>query len=567
VTENPSLVSAPLLIVGAGPVGLALAGDLASRGHAVTIIERSDGTIEQPRMDMVGVRTMEFCRRWGIVPAVESSPYNRDLAQDNVYVTGLTGYELSRESFPSMRASRPPEQSPQKRERCPQDMFDPILRDWVRTFPAVDIRYRRELVGFAEHSNGVVARVLDRDSEQTSEIETPFLIGCDGAASLVAKSVGGTMEGTGVLSYTTNIIFRAPQLMSLHDKGEAYRFIILGPEGMWSTIVAINGYDRWRMSITRTPPEGFTRTQIEAAIRRAVGIDFAFEILSVTSWTRRELVAASYGAGRVFIAGDAAHVMSPTGGFGMNTGIGDAVDLSWKLDAVLRGWGGPALLDSYSIERPPVAVRNGRESSANLARMLSPEPNPVIADDTPAGAAYRAELGPRYAEAMSHEWYTLGIHLGYRYDDSPICWPDGTAAPPMEVANYVQEARPGARAPHVWLSDGRSTLDLFGDGFVLLRFAPDANAEPIAAALRERGVPVRVIDLSNEAGAVKAYAAELVLVRPDGHVAWRGASPLGHPELVEGQPQPGLLADCVRGAAPYAWRTSGELHQRQVAGG
>ena len=548
MTANSS-ASAPLLIVGAGPIGLALAGDLAKRGQAVTILERSDGTIEQPRMDMVGVRTMEFCRRWGIVQNVEASAYNRDLAQDNVYVTSVTGYELSRERFPSMRASKPPEQSPQKRERCPQDMFDPILRDWVRSFPDVDIRYRHQLVDFEQNAGGVVAHVLDRDTERTFDIEAPYMIGCDGAGSRIAKTIAGGMEGTPVLSQTTNIIFRAPQLLSLHDKGEAYRFIILDTTGMWCTIVAINGWDRWRMSITNTPEAGLSREDIEAAIRRAVGIDFAFEVLSVTSWTRRELVAQTYGQGRVFIAGDAAHVMSPTGGFGMNTGIGDAVDLGWKLDATMRGWGGAELLASYTPERRPVAVRNGRESSANLARMLSPGANPTLCDDTPEGAACRAELGPRYAEAMSHEWYTLGIHLGYRYDDSPICWPDGTPAPPLEVAKYVQEARAGARAPHAWLRDGRSTLDLFGGGFVLLQFAANADPEPVAAGLRERNVPVRIIDLSDEAAAVKAYAAALVLVRPDGHVAWRGAT----------MPEPDLLADCVRGAAPYAWRRAGEL--------
>ncbi len=548
-----SSVSAPILIVGAGPVGLALAGDLATRGQAVTVLERSDGTIEQPRMDMVGVRTMEFCRRWGIVPNVEASAYNRDLAQDNVYVTSLTGYELSRERFPSMRESKPPEQSPQKRERCPQDMFDPILTAWARSFPHVDLRYRHQLTGFEQNDAGVIAHVTDLTTEKTFDLEAQYLVGCDGAGSRIAKQIAGGMEGTPVLSQTTNIIFRAPQLLSLHDKGEAYRFIILSPEGMWSTIVAINGWDRWRMSITNSPPDGFTREEIANEIRRAVGIDFDFEILSVTSWTRRELVAQTYQQGRVFIAGDAAHVMSPTGGFGMNTGIGDAVDLSWKLDATLRGWGGAGLLESYTPERRPVAVRNGRESSANLARMLSPGKNPALCDATPEGEATRAELGPRYAKAMSHEWYTLGIHLGYRYDESPINWPDGTVAPPLEVARYVQESRAGARAPHVYLSDGRSTLDLFGDGFVLLQFTAEAQPEPVAAALRERKVPVKVVDLSGEPAAVTLYAAPLVLVRPDGHVAWRGAS----------MPEPGLLADCVRGAAPYAWKIPGEL----VAGG
>jgi hypothetical protein len=391
--------------------------------------------------------------------------------------------------------------------------------------------------------------VLDRAAATTIEIETPYLIGCDGAASMVSKQIAGPMEGTPVLSYSTNVIFRAPHLQSLHDKGEAYRFIFVDTEGTWATLVAINGFDRWRMSIVQTPAAGLSQEAIEAAIRRAAGFDFAFEILSVTTWTRRELVAPSYGAGRVFIAGDAAHVMSPTGGFGMNTGIGDAVDLAWKLDAALRGWGGPALLDSYTIERRPVAVFNARESSANLARMLSPGSNPELCDDTAQGAALRAEVGAAFSAAMRHEWFTLGVHLGYRYDDSPICWPDGSAAPPHEVARYVQEARAGARAPHVWLRDGRSTLDLFGAGFVLLKFSDAADAEPIAAALLERHVPVEVVDLRAEAAAVAAYGAALVLVRPDGHVAWRGDS-IDEPER---------LADCVRGSAPYAWRAAGEL--------
>jgi 2-polyprenyl-6-methoxyphenol hydroxylase-like FAD-dependent oxidoreductase len=538
-----------VLIVGAGPVGLALAGDLASRGQSVTVVERGDGTIEQPRMDLVGIRTMEFCRRWGLVRAVETSRYNRAIAQDNVYVTSLTGYELGRERFPSMNDSRPPEQSPQKRERCPQDMFDPILRDWARSFAGVEIRYGHELLDFEDRGDRVVARVLDRAAEEVVAIEAPYLIGCDGASSRVAKVVAGEMEGQPVLSHTTNIIFRSAELLALHGKGEAYRYVIVGPEGTWATIVAIDGWDRWRMSIVRTPPGGLPRDQIEAAIRRAVGRDFPFEVLSVNNWTRRELVASRYRLGRAFIAGDAAHVMSPTGGFGMNTGIGDAVDLSWKLDAVLRGWGGDALLDSYTPERRPVAVFNARESSGNFGRMMSPGENPDLLDDTPAGAARREAVGTALAEAMRREWFTLGVHLGYRYDDSPICWPDGTPAPPQSVATYVQEARAGARAPHAWLRDGRSTLDLFGDGFALLRFDAAADAEPLAAAMRARGIPVRLIELAGEPAAVAAYAAPLVLVRPDGHVAWRGRA--AH--------EPDVLADCVRGAAPDAWRTTGEL--------
>ncbi len=216
-------------------------------------------------------------------------------------------------------------------------------------------------------------------------------------------------------------------------------------------------------------------------------------------WVRRELVADSYGTDRVFLAGDAAHLMSPTGGFGMNTGIQDAVDLGWKLAASVRGWAGNALLRSYEIERRPVAVRNVTEASSNLGRMLATRqrrPPPEIFQAGAAGDAARADYGRWFSETMRHEWFTIGFHLGYRYDASPIVWPDGTPAPPLEASTYTQTARPGARAPHAWLPDGRSTLDLFGRGFTLLRLGPDApSGERIRSAAAEVGVPLDAIHL------------------------------------------------------------------------
>ena len=532
----------PVVVIGAGPVGLALAGDLARRGQGVTILERGDGTITQPRMDFVGVRTMEFARRWGIVGAVEAAGYNRDLAQDNVYVTSLTGYELGRHRSPSMNASEPPPQSPQHRERCPQDMFDPVLHAWATSFPAVDLRYGHEFVRFEQTADRVLTTARERSTGRTYEIESAFLAGCDGASSKVAAALGIEFDGQPALTNTTNVIFRCPGLLQMHDKGEAYRHIVVTPQdGTYATLVHINGWDRWRMSVVRTEPGGLTPAEVDAAIRKAVGRDFSFEVLSINNWTRRELVARRFGEGRVFIAGDAAHVMSPTGGFGMNTGIGDAVDLAWKLDAVIRGWGGPALLESYTAERRPVAVRNCREASDNLARMRSPQPTAALADDSDEGARAREEVGRAFTHAMSNEWQTLGIHLGYRYDESPVCRYDGTPAPPLEVARYEQSSRAGGRAPHVWLADGRSTLDLFGDGFVLLRLDEAADAEPLAAALRRNGVPLQTIDLF-EPAVREAYGSALVLVRPDGHVAWRGNA-TGDAEDIAG---------CVRGAGKGA---------------
>jgi 2-polyprenyl-6-methoxyphenol hydroxylase-like FAD-dependent oxidoreductase len=536
----------PVLIVGGGPVGLVLAGDLGWRGVSCLLIEQSDGSIDQPRQDLVGIRTMEFCRRWGLVDAVEAAPYPRDLAQDNVYVTSLTGYELGRERFPAMGAEKPPPVSPQKRERCPQNMFDPVLRAFAASHACVELRYRTRLASFAQDGDQVVAELEDLGQERRYAARARYIAGCDGARSLVRETLGIGMTGNPALTHTTNVIFRCPHLVSLHDKGQAYRFIILGPEGTWATIVAINGRDQWRFSlIGGADPRERSLDEIHAAIRRAVGIDFDYEILSVVPWVRRELTADRYRHGRGFILGDAAHMMSPTGGFGMNTGVGDAVDLSWKLAAVLEGWGGGDLLDSFDAERRPVGARNVAEASRNLRRMLSPRPDPALLDASEAGAQARARLGREFSAIMRHEWFTLGMHLGYRYEDSPVCWPDGTAAPPDDPRDYVPVARPGSRAPHAWLGDGRSTLDLFGHGFTLLGFDVDAAAAaPLIAAAAQRGVPLRFVAL-DEPEVHGLYERALVLVRPDGHVAWRD-------DTVPAEPL--ALIDRIRGAVGTADR-------------
>src|SRR5262245_54745557 len=512
-----------VLVVGAGPVGLALAGDLGWRGIECVLIEQSDGSIHQPKMDLVGIRTMEQCRRWSIVGDVENSPYPRDYPQDNVYLTRLGGYELGREQFPPLGEEKPPPQSPQKRERCPQNMFDPILRAFAERQKSVELRYLTKLIGLRSENGGVVAAVRDQRSGEEYELNADYVAGCDGAYSSVREILGIRMLGNPALTYTTNIIFRCADLAARHPGRKAYRYIFVGPEGTWATIVAINGRDQWRMSIIGGPtPRDLSQDDIHAAIRRAIGHEPQYEILTVVPWVRKELVAESYRKGPAFILGDAAHVMSPTGAYGMNTGIGDAVDLAWKLAAAVEGWGGDVLLDSFDAERRPIAIRNVKEASSNLRRMLSPGRNDELLDDTEAGAALRRRVGEAMSQAMRNEWYTLGMHLGYRYEDSPVCMADGTPPTPDDSKNYIPTTRPGSRAPHVWLADGRSTLDLFGRNFVLLRIgarAPDAGA--LLKAARQRRLPLEVVAIDDPAVAA-AYERSLVLVRPDGHVAWRG---------------------------------------------
>ena len=534
----------PVVVVGAGPIGLALAGDLGWRGVESLLVERGDGVVGQPKMDMIGIRTMEFCRRWGIVDWVHQAGYNRDYPQDCAWVSSLHGgWEFGREPFPSVAAEAKPDYSPEKRERCPQNFFDPVLARFVARGGRTSVRYHTEYVGHTEHADGVAVRLRDARSGAEETVWCDYLVGCDGGASRMREALGIRMSGLPALTYTTNAIFECPGLEQLHDKKPAYRYIFIGPEGTWATVVAINGRDQWRFSIVGDATmRTLSEAEVHAAFRRAVGRDdVSFKTLSILPWVRRQLVADSYGTARVKLAGDAVHLTSPTGGFGMNTGIQDAVDLSWKLAAVLQGWGGPALLDSYGSERQPVAVRNVSEATSNLERMLEPRKslNATVFEPGPAGDAARQVFGDAYTAAMAREWFSNGIHLGLRYEGSPVICPDGTPEPPDTVSTYDQTSRPGHRAPHVWIGDNLSTLDRFGPTPVLVRTTPGVAVDGFVAAARARAMPLEVVDFF-QPEVRRAYEQPLVLVRPDGHVGWRGAT-----EPADA----GAVLDVIRGVA------------------
>ena len=526
-TLTPPIPAATdVLIVGGGPVGLAFAGDLGTRGIDCLLIEQSDGQILQAKMDLIGVRTMEFCRRWGISNDVENAPYPLDYRQDCVWGTSLVGYEFGRELFAARGVEKPATGSPQKRERCPQDMFDPILFAFVQRQPSVTVRHLCRFVALERQVGCVAVTVEDLIEGRQRVIKARYVVGCDGSASAVRAQLGITLSGNPAATYTTNVIFRSPTLKALHDKGQFYRFIAFDQDGVWGTLVAINGRDNYRMSIVgNDQPRRFSDEEIRKAIRRIVGADFEFEILSIMPWIRRLMVADSYGGDRIYLAGDAVHMFSPTGGFGMNTGIQDAVDLSWKLAATLRGWGGDFLLDSYEFERRPIGIRNITEAWGNLRRMVAPKCDPAVFQVGEPGNRARAEFGRSYTNIMRREWFSTGIHLGYRYEHSPTVVADGTPEPPDNPAIYLPTSRPGHRAPHVWLTaDGRSTLDLFGEGFTLMQLGDDApDCAAFLEMAREQRVPVTRFS-SSQPDLVFAYEKPLVLVRPDGHVAWRGTA-------------------------------------------
>ncbi len=527
-------MTVPVLIAGAGPVGLALAIELGRLGVRCLLVEKRDGTVSVPKMSQVSARNMEFCRRWGIAERVRTAVWPESHALDFVYMASLTGPELARLKVPSYAARGRLDFTPEGPCHCPQIYFDPILADHARKYPGVELRYDTALESFRQDANGVTAVLRDMNTDRTEEVRAHYLVGCDGPGGVVREALGIGLGGRGVVAHSINIFFRSPELASLHDKGWARFYRPIDATGCWSEMIAIDGRALWRLTVFDDPAPGF---DAEAALTRVVGRPFPHEIISVQHWERRDYVANSYGAARVFIAGDAAHQCSPTGGLGMHTGVEEAMNLAWKLDAVERGWGGPKLLASYQAERRPIALRNVT---------LATRAFDTIAAIPGIGAAAAALAGRRDAAALAHVRGQIntfsvgdGLKLQYAYEGSPVCVADGSPPPP-DSERFVPSARPGTRAPHAWLADGRSMLDLFGDGFALLRLgarAPDAAA--LRDAARARGVPVTEVAITDPAIA-EMYGAALVLVRPDGHVAWRGdACP----------PDAAAVVDQVRGAA------------------
>jgi 2-polyprenyl-6-methoxyphenol hydroxylase-like FAD-dependent oxidoreductase len=536
-----------VLVVGAGPVGLGVAIELGRRGLEVLLVDERDGSVQVPKMSQVSTRTFEICRRWGLDGRLLDAGWPRGHPMDFLYVTSMVGYEYYRQRWPSLAELPNEPYSPVRNYQCPQLFFDPVLRDHAATLASVTMRYRTRLETLEQDAGSVRATLRDVKSGEVTIVRARYLVGCDGGQSTVREQTGIGMDGHGRLDFSVSIFFRSAHLAKLHDKGWARFYRVTDASGRWGDLQSIDGADLWRLTVLTglDPALNLADFDTHGYIRRAIGAPCDYEIISVQPWERRELIADRYRQGRVFIAGDAAHQNSPTGGLGLNTGMGDAADIGWKLAAVIGGWGGEALLDSYEVERRPVAVNNARESSRLFRETIGLPSGPEVEADTPEGAALRRRLGELLEDQARSGKSSISerFRLGYCYEGSPVVIDDGTRPPEYAGPGFVQSAVPGMRAPHAWIGEGRSTLDLFGDGFVLLRLgAAPPDARPLLAAMAGRRVPFRVEAL--ESAAIAAlYERPLVLVRPDGHVVWRGNA----------CPEDALsLVDRVRGTLPRA---------------
>jgi 2-polyprenyl-6-methoxyphenol hydroxylase-like FAD-dependent oxidoreductase len=511
----------PVLIVRGGPCGLGLAIELGWRGVPCLLVEQSDETIAFPTANLINTRTMEFLRRWGIADTARYEGFPKEYPNTYLYLTGFNRHELARFEHPGNGDPAARSQwSPEGPIWCPKFFFDPVLRKRARSLPSVCLRFSCRLESFHQSAECVTADLVDLVTGRREQVAADYLVGCDGPSSDVRHTLGIKLQGRFAQDHQITIFFRSP-LLSHCRHGPAVAYWIVRP-GLRAFVAAMDGRDLWRTSQFAARREELPEPA--DSVRTALGDGIPFEVIDTKEWAGHHAVAERFRDRRVLIAGDAAHLLWPSGGFGMNTGMGDAVDLGWKLAATLQGWGGPGLLESYDLERRPIGERNVSGASEIRATDDQMALSDALDDDTEEGARLRQRLGRFIANSPRGEEFRTrlpGLELGYSYDGSPLCVPDGSKPVPNSPTTYAPSARPGGRAPHAWLSGDRSILDLFGPGFTLLRLgghARDTKALEIAA--RHRRLPLEVVDL-DQPEITDLYERRLVLVRPDGHVAWR----------------------------------------------
>lgn len=554
--ENAPVDRVPVLIAGGGPVGLTLALTLARHGVQALLVERNPSTTTHPKMDITNGRSMELYRQLGIADELRKVAVPEDHPFDVAWVTKVSGWELARFRYPgvaerrqTIRACTDVTTTLEPPMRVSQAILEPALKAILETRTGIDVRYGWALRSFRQHADGVDAVINCSATGETRTVRADYLAGCDGAGSIVRRELGIALHDIDIRRLAAREIglrtvlagtvrafverhqtpmdgrvymvhFTSPAREVLERFGTTWH--TQSPEG-W-TLISQNDRDTWTL---HTPIRMGVKTEEidpKQFLFARLGVEFDCDIIVANEWRPRLSLADSYGHGRVWLAGDSAHQVVPNGGYGMNTGVGDAVGLGWALAAVVNGWGGPRLLSAYAAERRAVGVAN-RDASARhtLVRLaIQMAHRASLSREGWAGERDRARLGREILDLGNLENEADGIEHGYRYDNSPVVCAEPGNPPANPSHRYLPSTVPGARPPSVFLPDGTALFDLFGSGFTLLRFT-DVDVMELVAAAEDRGVPLTVVDV-RDTHTRKLYERDLVLIRPDQHVAWRGNS-------------------------------------------
>ncbi len=538
----------PVLVAGGGPVGLTLALDLGLRGVPCLLVEPRVEPTREPRCTLTNMRSMEHFRRLGVAPAIRAAGVARDYRHDIVFATRVFGHEICRFAYPSpaeadARGASIAFDSPhgaERPQRISQIFLEPVLRRAVAGTADVAARFGWRVARVEARGESAEAVLVEEASGREEQLRARFVVDCSGGVSTLRAAAGVELVGRHAVSQQVGVFFRSRGLRAANPHGDALMWFVANPE-LRGTLVAVDGRELFtfhRVLPLDVDPAGL---DAEAAVRAGLGpagANVDVEVLAVHPWRAHLMVAARYRAGPLFFAGDAAHLLIPTGGFGMNTGIGDACDLAWKLAAVQQGWAGAGLLDTYEAERRPIAERNVAASARNAAGLMAAPVPPTLEAEGAEGEALRRLVGERILASQRKEFESAGVQLGYRYEGSPLVVADGTPEPEDDEILYVPTTRPGSRLPHLTLPDGAALFDRLGPGFTLLRVGAGAPAgDAFADAARKIGLPLEVVALPDLR---ERLERRLVLVRPDQHVAWRSDAVPNDPNVV---------LDRVRGAA------------------
>jgi 2-polyprenyl-6-methoxyphenol hydroxylase-like FAD-dependent oxidoreductase len=514
-----------VLIVGAGPVGLTLALDLGRRGVNCLLIEQKAAPEFLPKMERCNARTMEIFRRMGVADRIRAAGLAADVPMDVFIVLAMNEPALLHLPYPSVDkaraqiAARNDGTMPREPyQLVSQYTLEPLLKREAERQRSVRVTWGCRFEALSQRADGVSAIARGSDGEAVA-IDAKYVVGCDGGASLVRKQLGIKLEGEGDLLRLHQALYYCPDLYDRlpigRGPGHGRHYHVADAHSTF--LIMQDSTKHWTLHAVVNSPD-----EMGPQFERTVGVPMRYDLLYVGEWKQNLLLADRYRLGRVFLAGDSAHLVIPTGGLGMNTGVGDAVDLSWKLAAVLQGWGGAALLDSYEIERRQVGDQNVAASRyASIGRrQWRAQYRPAIRDATPEGQAAREALAQVADVEQRKTNEMIGAELGYRYVGSPVI-ADEPGGPAHLLREYVPTTWPGARLPHVWLSDGVSIHDRIGDGYTLLELAGGAGAAGLPEAFSEFGAPCTTLHVASDA-ARQVYGCDLLLVRPDLHVAWRG---------------------------------------------